>query len=247
MKKYPYSLHYKFDQTYWWSIARKDLIWRLMRKFTKKLPSQKVLEIGVGSGQTLKFLEDKEFKTYGVDISKEAIGAARAVRAGILKIASAENLPYPENFFDFTLALDVLEHLNGEDHALKELFRVGKKRGYCFVIVPAYNFLWSTRDEKLNHKRRYDKKILQKKMEKAGFKIQKISYANSFYFLPVAFWIISQKLFFKKVKIKTDLLLLPQPLNWLMIQLLKLENFFLNFINLPWGLSVIAIGRKDEE
>jgi SAM-dependent methyltransferase len=244
MEKYCYTPHYKYDISYWWPVARRDLIWRIINKLGGDLTEKKILEVGIGSGETLKFLKAKGIITFGIDKSKEAIAAAGKKGAGFLQVAKAENLPFSDNYFDFVLASEVLEHIDQEQKALKEMFRVNKIGGYCLIFVPAYNFLWSTRDERLRHKRRYTAKSLRGKLEKAGFKVLKISYTNFIYSLPVIIVILLEKLIFKKVDIKGDLFLLPKPLNWLMIKLLRLENFCLSFLNLPWGLSVFAIGKK---
>ena len=75
--------------------------------------------------------------------------------------ASVASLPFKSSTFDLVCAFDVLEHVQNDNIAVKEIFRVCKKNGHVFVTVPAYEFLWSEHDEVNQHFRRYNKNNLQ--------------------------------------------------------------------------------------
>ncbi|MER3559157.1 MAG: methyltransferase type 11, partial [Armatimonadota bacterium] len=69
--------------------------------------------------------------------------------------ARLEALPFVNESFRLIVALDVLEHLPDEAHALAELWRVLEPDGWLITTVPAYRWLWSKHDVALHHYRRY--------------------------------------------------------------------------------------------
>jgi len=64
-------------------------------------------------------------------------------KMGIAKIevirASAESLPFRDDFFDFVLSLDVLEHLNKPKEAIMEISRVANDRALAAISLPLEN------------------------------------------------------------------------------------------------------------
>lgn len=103
----------------------------LLRDHTR--PGGTILDAGVGMGRILaKF---PELDCHGVDIATGYLPYAAA--AGIDAIqADIENLPYPDERFDYVLCTDVLEHVLDLNACLRELERVLKKDGLLFLRVP---------------------------------------------------------------------------------------------------------------
>ena len=73
---------------------------------------------------------------------------------------SITELPLPDDRFDFAVCLDVIEHIDDDLRALRELHRVVRPGGTLLVTVPAYQWLWSEHDVINHHKRRYTRKTL---------------------------------------------------------------------------------------
>ena len=242
--KNDYKKVYRLECSVYWS----DYWWRRGRDFTallllKKIWPQrpwKILDLGCGLGETSKRL--KRFgEVIGVDSSKEAIKKAQTSNLKKAMVMDITNLSFPNNSFDLVTAFDVFEHLEDDQKGLEEAFRVLKKGGFLLLTVPAYSWLWSFHDESLGHKRRYTKQELEKKVKKAGFKILKSSYLISSFLFPIALFRFIQKLFRVKGQ---SYVILPKFLNILLAEILKLEALLLQFCNLPFGVSLILLGRK---
>ena len=106
-----------------------------------KLPSNaKILDIGCGKGfllyDFLKFLPNAEL--YGLDISEYAIENSKKEIKDNLLLGNANNLPWPDNFFDLVISINTLHCLPNYnlERALKEIERVGKKNKY--VCIESY-------------------------------------------------------------------------------------------------------------
>ncbi|MDP3935235.1 MAG: class I SAM-dependent methyltransferase [Candidatus Giovannonibacteria bacterium] len=85
-----------------------------------------VLDIGAGRGKFLAEMEKLGFKIYGVETNPEYIGGP------VIK-ALAEELPFPEKYFDFVNCAEVSEHVDDPVKMLKEIFRVLKPGGKCYI------------------------------------------------------------------------------------------------------------------
>lgn len=96
----------------------------------------KVLEIGCGKGHLLFRLQSPHRQLSAMDISPAAIQIAKArtpqARFGV---ADAKKLPFKSNTFDYVIATEVLEHMEG-DQTIKECFRVLKVGGSALFTVP---------------------------------------------------------------------------------------------------------------
>ncbi len=102
----------------------------------------KVLEIGCGSGNILKFINSKNI--YGLDISPKMIEfCKKTMPTGDFTIGDAENLPYKDDFFDKVIISEVLYYLPDLEKAIKEANRVLKKDGLLLItsLNKKYNFV----------------------------------------------------------------------------------------------------------
>jgi len=104
-------------------------------------PRQRVLEVGVGTGVHAEFvLSHHRLRFSGVDISSGMIEAAKS-RLGRfknvdLRVASAERLPFPDNYFDGVFCSATLHHLRSPFQGLQEMFRVLRPGGRLVVVEP---------------------------------------------------------------------------------------------------------------
>ena len=147
-----------------------------------------------------------------------------------------------KEFFDLILVADVIEHVEDDMAILQYLSELLNKNGQILITVPAFDFLFSNKDKVLRHYRRYNKKNIKKIISKY-FNITKLSYYNFFLFIPIAISIIFLKIFrvsfINSVEKKPNIIL-----NSILFQIFHSEKFLLNFLNFPFGISLIALAKK---
>lgn len=80
---------------------------------------------------------------------------------------------------DYIYTLNVLEHIEDDDAIIKLWMQKLRPGGRLLVYVPAFEVLFSSMDKKVGHFRRYSKKMLSEKLNKAGFQIAETKYADS--------------------------------------------------------------------
>lgn len=166
----------RIEKIHWWWEGRRQILLQLIT-IKKNL---KILDIGFGTGETMSFLKKilPNPNLYGVDTSPVAVGFAKSRGHKNAQKGSASKLPYKENMFDTTLVLDVIEHIEDDQKVVDEMFRVLRPGGEAIITVPGLPFIWSEHDSGQGHKRRYTRRRLVKLAQKAGFKVEFISYFN---------------------------------------------------------------------
>src|SRR5256885_8420848 len=99
---------------------------------------------------------------------------------------TAEAVPFADGSFDLVTALDVLEHLDDDVRALREMARVVTPAGLIAVTVPAYGWMWGRQDEISHHRRRYTGRSLRKAITAAGLFPRRLTAFNSILFPGIA-------------------------------------------------------------
>ncbi len=230
------------EKTYWWHVGRLEIIEQRLKKISGRNKKNNILNVGSGTGGTIASLE-KFGKVQNVDVSKEAIAFLK--RNGYKsQLVGNGPLPFKDRSYDIVTALDVLEHINQDDNALADWFRVLKPGGSLLITVPAYQWLWSQHDVINNHHRRYTRSKLETKVRKAGFKVNKASYAIVFSFPLVAGSRILAKVSRKKPNEYSSFVQLPKPINKLFINFLKFEARSGNVVSFPFGTSILIVASK---
>ena len=179
--KKAFGMLYELEEKNFWFRARNNVIKTLVGRYFGKNVSGKFLEIGCGTGYVLKGLESfDKLKLFGAEIYLEGLkySKLRLPEVEFVQL-DATVLPF-ENKFDCVGAFDVLEHIEKDENVMTGVYYALKENGVFFISVPQYKFMWSYLDDVACHKRRYSKKEMITKLEKAGFKI---TYTSSFVFV----------------------------------------------------------------
>jgi SAM-dependent methyltransferase len=209
------------------------------------LPARaRVLDAGCGSGRNMIELSDLGTVT-GIELSETSVALARQRDAGEIVVGLVLETPFPDDSFDLAVSLDVIEHLDDDLTALRELRRTVAPGGALLVTVPAYQWLWSGHDEINHHHRRYTRRSLQRVAERAGWTQVRTTYFNSL-LLPVAIVlrVLDRVNRAKTTESSLDLWIPPAPVHWLLERPLALEAALIaRGGRIPAGLSLLAVFR----
>ena len=203
-------------------------------------PGSKILDAGCGTGINMKILKVLG-EVHGIDSSEEAINFCKERGINNVTLASIENIPFKNNEFDLVTTFEVIYHKNVKDdlQACKEIHRVLKNKGLVFLRVPAFECLRGNHDKIVHTRERYTKKKLSKLLHEAGFSIEKITYTNTFLF-PFVYGMRKLKTSGSDIEEKNSIK------GKVLQKILEFEAFLLSWINFPFGVSLIAIARKNK-
>lgn len=131
-----------YDTNYFENRDSLDLLLaRTLIDLFKKTNSKKVLDVGCGTGQLVRYFQNHGFNAYGIDNSRIALKKAHQKnKAEKLILSPATKLPFKNETFDFLCAISLIEHLNknGAEEFLKETKRILKKGGHLFLVTPNF-------------------------------------------------------------------------------------------------------------
>ncbi|MBT7238014.1 class I SAM-dependent methyltransferase [Candidatus Woesearchaeota archaeon] len=239
MKIEEYKKLYRLENNLWWFKGMRRILLTLLNKYDKR-KNLKILDAGCGTGRMLQSLKNKG-EASGLDISDEAIKFCNNRNLQVKK-GTVESLSFKDNSFDLVTSIDVIYHkwVKSDKKAISEINRVLKKEGTLLIQVAAYNFMHSNHDRAVMTERRYTKKQLKKLLEENNFKIKKITYANTLLF-PLA---LIKRLTEKKQN-NSEVKSISKITNNILLNFLYLEAKLLKKINFPFGLSIIAVAKKN--
>jgi dTDP-4-dehydrorhamnose reductase len=242
MERSFYKNYFKVEKEHWLMRVRRSIVRDNLARYGS--PGGKLLEFGCGSGIFVAELADAGFESFGLDISVDAVQFGTLQGVKNLAVIEGHKIDFADNTFDVALSLDVIEHLEHEEWALKEIERVIKPGGLLVIMVPAYMFLWGVQDEVAHHYRRYTMRGLTKKvLSSTSLSVVRKSYFNTFLFLPIALVRLFCRCFGIRGR-ESDFDLNTPILNRILFAVFNLERKLLRRLRFPFGVSILAVFEK---
>lgn len=226
---------------FWFRSRNRLLIWALSRYFPH---ANNFLEIGCGTGFVLNGIAASfpHLTLSGSDIYSTGLpyAAKRLENKACFLQMDARAMPFAEEF-DIIGAFDVLEHIHEDQLVLAQMYQAARPQGGIVLTVPQHPFLWSWIDEYSCHVRRYRAQELKSKVERAGFRVVKMTSFVSF-LLPLM--LLSRWRRPKKIDPGAELTL-GVLTNFLLEKVLDFEQVLRRLgITFPWGGSLLLVARK---
>jgi len=158
----------ELEDEHWWYRERRILLARDIVGMTPGV----ALDIGAAGGGNTRVLRGAGWLSMAVEYG--ATGAQIASERGLSVLrADATALPCADDAMDLVVAFDVLEHIDDDDAAVREIHRVLRPGGVALIAVPVDPRLWSAHDEAVGHVRRYTRSELLDLFNRNGFVIER--------------------------------------------------------------------------
>jgi ubiquinone/menaquinone biosynthesis C-methylase UbiE len=221
----------------------------------KKTKNIVILEIGSSSGYLLRDIK-KSFPDaflIGSDCISETLENIAADSRIPLIQFDLVKCPLPDDYVDVIIALNVLEHIENDTEALKQIYRILKPGGYAIIEVPANQDLYDFFDEQLKHFRRYNLKNLRKMATNENFRIIRASHFG--FFIYPAFKIVKlwnkrknqPNIQYSKTNVK-NLIHMGGPFNeYILYWIMLVELYLGKVISYPTGIRCLLTIQKPIE
>ena len=98
----------------------------------KNLSQSKILDIGCGNGIIASKIGNFSKGVIGVDVEDR-----RVIKEGYkFQLIKDEKLSFKDNSFDIVISNQVIEHVNCQNDHVKEIYRVLRNEGVCYLATP---------------------------------------------------------------------------------------------------------------
>jgi SAM-dependent methyltransferase len=201
---------------------------------------QRVMELGSGTGNMSRYYTRAE-RLWLSDISEdyrtileEQYAGSRQIQVCAIDLENPQLPVEVDTPPDTFVSTNVLEHIHNDSGVIRFAFDNLAPGGHLILLVPAMKALHSNLDIHLGHHRRYTAGMLRKLLSEAGFEVQTTRYMNA---LGAIGWWFNGKILKREILPKGQL----GVMSWL-LPLLKIEYA----LHTPFGLSVLAVGKKPE-
>jgi SAM-dependent methyltransferase len=202
-----------------------------------------ILEIGSGIGNITSFFVASKQKITASDLRPHYLTKLKekfneridCVRLDAVLLDFGKEYKTHLKKYDTIFALNVVEHIENDHLAIKNLCALLKPEGRLIILVPAYQSLYNSFDLHLGHFRRYSKDRLAEVIASSGLSVEKSFYFN---FIGIFGWFFSGKMSQKKTIPKSHIKLYN-----LLVPLFRLAD---KFVVNKAGLSVICIAHKNK-
>ncbi len=234
------------EDVHWWFVARRRILLAILNRYMGASTAgvRRILDVGCGTGTMLTYLA-RFGNAEGVDIDPEAVGYCHDRGLNQVRQSAADSLPFDDATFELVTALDVIEHIDDDLGALREVRRVLRPGGRLLLTVPAYRFLWGRQDEINLHKRRYVSRQVRKRLQSAGFDVQRLTYMNAILFPAIAGIRLIRHVLPAPEEPPSDFAFpAPRPLNVLLSAVFGSERYILGRFNIPFGVSIMALAQR---
>jgi SAM-dependent methyltransferase len=204
-----------------------------------------ILEIGSGIGNMSAYLVEYFSDVTLSDMQPEYCRRLRRTfedRPSLKDIFSVDlaaadfGRSYPQLLgqFDTVVALNVVEHIDDHELAIKNAHSLLRPGGRLVILVPAFPWLYNALDKELGHFRRYTKKRLREVLSGEGLRVEEMEFFNA---AAIGGWWMAGSVL-RMDKIKKGPLDLYNSLVWMMRLVDKV-------VGKRIGLSIIAVATDD--
>ena len=231
------------EASHWWYVGTREICLALLRPHIAGRGPLRILDIGCGTGGNLAELA-RLGPARGIDLDPLCVDYTR--RRGLeCSLGNMLDFDVAPASIDLATFFDVATHL-GRDQFPAVLARVAAALvpgGVLAFREPAMPVARGSHDRAVDVRHRFTAPDVRQCLEEAGFEPLRITYLNTLLFPPIVLLRQLQNALAPDRAV-SDVRPTPEPLNTLLLSLLRIEKHLLRFTDLPFGVSLFAVARK---
>jgi SAM-dependent methyltransferase len=234
------------ERSHFWFRGFRWFVRPVLEDAVDGVSSPLLLDCGCGTGANLPMLQAFG-EAYGFDFTWQGLSLAKRLGRTRVARATIARIPFPSGRFDVATSFDVFQCLPDEVEAaaIREMARVLKPGGHVVMTVAALEVLHGSHSVLSEEVRRYTPSRLTRLLESAGFRIERLTFANASLvpiLLPMRLyqrWRSGGALEAGELEIRMP----PAPVNAALTGLLRVEAAALRLVNMPIGSTLLCHAR----
>jgi SAM-dependent methyltransferase len=231
------------ELSHWWYRGTREIFFSLLAPYVEARPPLRILDIGCGTGGNL--LEMARLgEASGIDVDPLCVDYCR--RKGLrAELGSMLDVRAAAASLDLVTMFEVLTQVDSQDmdRVLSGIAKAVKPGGLIAFREPGMPVARGAHDRAVNIRQRLTTRGVRDALVGAGFEPLRVTYMNTLLFPPIVAFrrlqdALSPQYSASDVKPTSGLL------NTALLAVLRVEKLLLRRIDLPFGVSVFAIGRR---
>jgi SAM-dependent methyltransferase len=204
----------------------------------------RLIDCGCGTGYNLALLRPYG-RACGFDLSTVGVHRARAAGQRVVR-GDVTRIPFSSGQFDIATSFDVLQCVEGDREAVREMARVLRPGGAVLLTLAAFEALRGDHAIVWNEYRRYTPALARSLVEQAGLRVERVSFTFASVFPVIAAARILQRLLrpLRGVRGDSDIRVPSPPVNGILTRLVLAEAAIARTRPMPIGSSLLVVARK---
>jgi SAM-dependent methyltransferase len=231
------------EQSHWWYVGTREICFSLLQPYLATNRQLRILDVGCGTGGNLFALSTFGIAR-GIDIDPLCVDYCR--RKGLdVSPGSMTDLHEAPASLDLLTMFDVLYHAEPAETVgiLRGMAAAIRPGGLIAFREPAMPIARGWHDRAVNGRQRFTVAGIAQSLREAGFEPLRVTYLNTVLFPPIVLVRRLQDLR-EPSHAASDVEATPEPLNTLLLGVLRFEKAVLQVANLPFGVSLFAVARR---
>jgi SAM-dependent methyltransferase len=233
------------EATHFWFRGFRKFIAPVIADVAKGRAGLRLVDCGCGTGHNLQVLRPHG-AAVGFDLSESGLVRARG-RGAVVVRADITRIPLASGAFDVATSFDVLQCVEGDLDALREMARIVRPGGVLVITVAALEALRGDHSEVWHEVRRYTPASARRLVEAAGLTPVRVSFMFASLFPLMMSVRMVQRLtrrLGRTVRTDSDIAVPSAPLNRLLTALVSAEAALVRRVPMPIGSSLLVVARK---
>jgi len=232
------------EATHFWFRGFRQFVSPLIAHLANGRRDLRLIDCGCGTGHNLRLLAPYG-RAVGFDLT---VGGSVATRRSGRPAARADitRIPFASGLFDLATSFDVLQCVEADEAAIREMARIIKPGGVVVLTVAALDVLRGDHAEAWREARRYTPSSATRLIEQAGLRAERVSYMFASTF-PLMFAVrTAQRMLrpYRALRPDTDIAVPFAPVNALLTAVVSAEALIARRLPMPIGSSLLVVGRK---
>jgi SAM-dependent methyltransferase len=230
------------EASHFWFRGFRQFVTPLLARAAAGYARPTILDCGCGTGHNLRTLLEPLGVTYGMDLTAAGLDLARRSGRPLVR-ADATRIPFPSNTFDIVTSFDMLQCVPDDASALGEIARVLVPGGHLIGSVAALEMLHGDHSVLSEEVRRYTRRGLVERIERAGLQPLRVSYAFASVF-PLVFGIRLLHRVRGTAATGREITVPPAAVNAALTALVSGEAALARVLPMPIGSSLVFLASK---
>ncbi len=231
------------ELSHWWYRGTRETCFDILRRHLSGRRPPRILDVGCGTGGNLLQLRELG-DARGIDVDPLCVDYCR--HKGLnCSVGSMSQLNVPDASLDLITIFDVVVQADPAEVVpiLSGMARALAPGGLLAIREPAMPIAAGAHDRAVDVRQRFTTSTLTAALTQAGFEPLRVTYLVTLLFPPIVLLRWLQRTA-RPDYAASDVRPTPEPLNAMLLAVMRLEKRLARVMDLPFGVSIFAVARK---